>query len=59
MIDIIEKIVNIICPILALIISIISLIKSNEAIKQVNKIKIESNQNANNITNSQVTQNIK
>ena len=40
MLEIVEKIVAIVCPIVSVIISLIALFKSNDAIKQVNKIKI-------------------
>lgn len=60
--NIIEKIVSIICPIISIIISIIALCKSNDAIKQVNKIKIgniDKKQEASNNSNSNITQSIK
>lgn len=54
-----EKIVAIVCPIVSVIISLIALFKSNDAIKQVNKIKIgkiERKQEASNNINSQINQ---
>ena len=38
--EILEKLVSIVCPIVSVIISAIALFKSNYAVKQVNKIKI-------------------
>lgn len=60
--NIIEKIVSIICPIISIVVSIIALCKSNDAIKQVNKIKIgniDKKQEACNNNNSTITQNMK
>ena len=60
--NIIEKIVSIICPIISIVISIIALCKSNDAIKQVNKIKIgniDKKQESDNNNNSTITQNMK
>lgn len=60
--DVLEKIVSIICPIISIILSIIALCKSNEAIRQVNEIKIgniDKKQEANNNVNSSVRQNIR
>jgi len=60
--DILEKIVSIVCPIISIFLSVIALCKSNEAIKQVNEIKIgntEKKQEANNNSNSTVTQSMK
>lgn len=60
--EILEKVVSIICPILSIVISIIALVKSNDAIKQVNKIKIgeiNKTQIADNNSDSQITQNMK
>lgn len=60
--EILEKIISIICPIISVIISIIALNKSDEAIKEVNKIEIggiENKQEASNNINSQITQNMK
>ena len=58
--DILEKVISIVCPIISVVISIIALNKSNDAIKEVNKIgNIEKKQDANNNINSQITQNIK
>lgn len=57
--NLVEKFVSIICPILSIIISIIALRNSNIAIKNVNKIKIgnyEKKQEANNNTNSNINQ---
>lgn len=57
--EIVEKIVAIVCPIVSVIISLIALFKSNYAIKQVNKIKIgkiERKQEASNNINSQINQ---
>jgi len=57
--EIVEKIVAIVCPIVSVIISLIALFKSNDAIKQVNKIKIgkiERKQEASNNINSQINQ---
>ena len=54
-----EKIVAIVCPIVSVIISLIALFKSNDAIKQVNKIKIgkiERKKEASNNINSQINQ---
>lgn len=59
MLEIVEKIVAIVCPIVSVIISLIALFKSNDAIKQVNKIKIgkiERKQEASNNINSQINQ---
>lgn len=60
--DILEKIVTIVCSIISIIIAVIALCKSNEAIKQVNKIKIgniEKKQDAINNTNSSIKQSIR
>lgn len=57
--EIVEKIVAIVCSIVSVIISLIALFKSNDAIKQVNKIKIgkiERKQEASNNINSQINQ---
>ena len=59
MLEIVEKIVAIVCPIASVIISLIALFKSNAAIKQVNKIKIgkiEGKQEVSNNINSQINQ---
>ena len=59
MLEIVEKIVAIVCPIVSVIISLIALFKGNDAIKQVNKIKIgkiERKQEASNNINSQINQ---
>lgn len=52
--NIIEKIISIVCPIISLIVAIIALFRSNEAIRIVNKL--DKKQENNNITNSSVTQ---
>ena len=60
--NIVEKFVSIICPIISVIISIIALFKSNDAIKQINKIKIgkiEKKQVSNNNDNSIIMQSMK
>lgn len=60
--NIVEKFVSIICPIISVIISIIALFKSNDAIKQINKIKIgeiEKKQESNNNDNSIIMQSMK
>lgn len=60
--NIIEKIVSIVCPIISIVISIVAICKSNEAIKQVNEIKIgntEKKQEANNNKNTTVRQSMK
>ncbi len=59
--DILEKIVSIVCPIISIVLSVIALCKSNEAIKQVNEIKIgntDKKQEANNNSGSNITQNM-
>lgn len=60
--EILEKLVSIVCPIISVIISAIALFKSNDAVKQVNKIKIgkiEQKQEASNNKNSTINQSIK
>lgn len=60
--NIVEKFVSIICSIISVIISIIALFKSNDAIKQINKIKIgkiEKKQESNNNDNSIIMQSMK
>lgn len=59
--NILEKVVSIICPVIAIIISIISFKKSEFAIKKVNNIKIGNNektQEAINNSDSNITQNM-
>ena len=59
--NVLEKVVSIICPIIAIIISIISFKNSEFAIKKVNNIKIGNNektQEAINNSDSNITQNM-
>lgn len=60
--NIIEKVVSIVCPVFSVILSIIALCKSSDAVKKVNDIRVgefDKKQLANNNNNSNINMNMK